>query len=148
MIRKEISEYQARDEVYIDAFCEDPKAGKSAALIEAGYKGTYLAQEAYRIHRRLQNRIDQRLDEMINEGASLGYSVLKQLATSAQSETVQARCAEALMNYAGRKPGERVTIQNEPQTVEEIDNEIRVIAKRLRQQGVDVSELLGESASD
>ena len=148
MIRKEISEYQVRDDAYIESFCEAPKAGKSAALEKAGYVGDYVAQEAYRIHKRLQQRIDQRLDDMINEGSVLGYSVLKKLATSAQSESVQAKCAEALMNYAGRKPGERVTIQNEPQTVEEIDKEIRVIATRLRQQGVDVTDLVGESASD
>ncbi|NOR43512.1 MAG: hypothetical protein GQ572_09265 [Gammaproteobacteria bacterium] len=123
MIRKDISEYQVRDEAYIEAFCENPKDGKSAALEKAGYVGEYIAQEAYRIHSRLQKRIDERLDEMINEGANLGYSVLKGLATGAQSESVQAKCAIALMDYSGRKPGEKLTIQKE-QTIEEIDAEI------------------------
>ena len=94
LIEQEMSEQKARDTAYIEAFCEDPQSGKQAALIKAGYTGSYAAQEAYRIHKRLQQRIDGRLDEMINEGSVLGYSVLKKLATSAQSESVQAKCAE------------------------------------------------------
>lgn len=141
--RKELSEYQARDLAYIEAFCEDPKAGKQAALREAGYEGDYPAQEAHRIHKRLQKRIDERLDMMINEGANLGYSVLKSLATDAQSESVQAKCAIALMDYSGRKPGDRLTIQNKPASIGEIDKEIHDIVTRLRGQGVDVSDLVG-----
>ena len=38
MIRKEISEYQVRDEAYIEAYCDDPQSGKSAALEKAGQK--------------------------------------------------------------------------------------------------------------
>ena len=128
MKRKEISEYQIRDEAYIEAFCEDPQSGKQAALLKAGYEGNYPAQEAYRIHKRLQSRIDARLDEMINEGANLGYSVLRNLATNAQSESVQAKCAMALMDYSGRKPGDKLTIAKE-QSIDEINAEIVELQK-------------------
>lgn len=127
--RKELSEYELRDEAYIEAFCEDPKAGKQSALLKAGYEGDYPAQEAYRIHKRLQKRIDERLDEMINEGANLGYSVLKNLATGAQSESVQAKCAIALMDYSGRKPGEKLTIEQE-KNMDELEAEIINLQKR------------------
>ena len=129
MINKEISEFKARDFLYIEAYTESPKAGKSAALEKAGYTGDYLAQESYRIHKRLQKRIDERLDEMINEGGNLAYSVLKGLATGAQSESVQAKCAIALMDYSGRKPGEKLTIKQE-QTLDEIDAEIIELQKK------------------
>ena len=128
MIRKEISEYQVRDEAYVEAYCEDPQSGKQAALIKAGYEGNYAAQEAYRIHKRLQARIDERLDEMINEGANLGYSVLKNLASNAQSESVQAKCAIALMDYSGRKPGEKITIKKD-KNIDQIDAEIIELQK-------------------
>jgi len=137
-----------RDEAYIEAFCEAPQSGKQAALLKASYKGHYPAQEAYRIHKRLQKRLDKRLDEIINEGSVLGYCVLKKLATTAQSETVQARCAEALMNYAGRKPGERVTIKNEPETLEDINKKIKEVVSRMRKRGVDVDELIGNYVND
>ena len=131
MIRKEISEYQVRDLAYLEAFCEDPQSGKQAALIKAGYEGNYAAQEAYRIHKRLQQRIDERLDEMINEGSVLGYSVLKKLATNAQSESVQAKCAECLMNYAGRKPGEKLTIKQDELTPEARREAIKALQVKL-----------------
>ena len=131
MIRKEISEYQVRDEAYIEAFCEDPQSGKQAALLKAGYEGQYPAQEAYRINKRLQKRIDERLDEIINEGCVLGYSVLKKLATSAQSEAVMAKCAEALMNYAGRKPRDTLTIKKDELTPEARREAIKTLQDKL-----------------
>lgn len=131
MIRKEISEYQVRDDAYVEAYCEDPQSGKQAALIKAGYEGNYAAQEAYRIHKRLQKRIDERLDEIINEGSVLGYSVLKKLATSAQSEAVMAKCAEALMNYAGRKPGDTLTIKKDELTPEARRDAIKALQDKI-----------------
>ena len=131
MIRKEVSEYQVRDEAYIEAFCEDPQVGKSAALEKAGYEGDYVAQEAYRIHKRLQQRIDDRLDEMIIEGANLGYSVLKNLSTSAQSESVQAKCAIALMDYAGRKPGDTLTIKKDELSPQERREAIKALQDKI-----------------
>ena len=131
MIRKAFSEYQVRDDAYIEAFCEYPQSGKQSALIKAGYEGGYAAQEAYRIHKRLQNRIDDRLDEMINEGANLGYSVLKSLATGAQSESVQAKCAIALMDYAGRKIGDTLTIKKDELTPQERSKAIKVLQDKL-----------------
>ena len=132
MIRKEISEYQERDEAYIDAFCEDPKAGKQAALLKAGYEGEYPAQEAYRIHKRLKDRIEERLTEQLQEGASLGHSVLMDLVKNANSESVKFSSAKALLEFGGRKPTDKLAIEEaRPQSIEEIDAEIAELHKKL-----------------
>ena len=132
MIRKAISEYQTRDEVYIEAYCENPKAGKSAALEKAGYTGDYLAQESYRVHRRLKVRIEERLTEQLQEGASLGHSVLMDLVKNASSESVKFSSAKALLEFGGRKPTDKLAIQDSrPQSIEDMDAEIVTLQREL-----------------
>lgn len=132
MIRKTISEYQGRDDAYCEAFCNDPKAGKSAALIVAGYQGNYLAQEAYRIHKRLKDRIEERLTEQLQEGASLGHSVLMDLVKNASSESVKFSSAKALLEFGGHKATDKLAIQNDrPQSIEEIDAAILKLQTEL-----------------
>lgn len=41
----------------------------------------------------------------------------------AQSESVQAKCAIALLDYSGRKPGEKLTIKQD-KSIDQIDAEI------------------------
>lgn len=68
---------------------------------------------------------------MINEGANLGYSVLKGLATGAQSESVQAKCAIALMDYSGRKAGDTLTIKKDELSPQERREAIKALQDKL-----------------
>ena len=129
---KTITDYHERDSAYIEAFCEDPKAGKSAALEKAGYTGEYIAQEAYRIHKRLKDRIEERLTEQLQEGASLGHSVLMDLVKNASSESVKFSSAKALLEFGGRKPTDKLAIQDSrPQSIEDMDAEIVTLQREL-----------------
>jgi hypothetical protein len=108
------------DDNYIKAFTEHPELGKKQALIAAGYVGDYAKQEAYRIHNRLREEIEKVLDDKILEGAHIGHQTLVELCKSSESEAVKAKVAKDLIDYAGRKAGERITITNE-KTDEELD---------------------------
>lgn len=102
------------DERYIELYCNDPKAGKTAALIGAGYVGEYASQEAARIHKRLADKIKQRLTEMINELDALSYNNLKTILEKPPEEVGYSNALAAIrqgMDYAGRKPGDVLTIK-------------------------------------
>ena len=121
------------DAAYIKAFTEHPELGKSHALKAAGYVGDYLAQEAYRTHLRLREEIEKVLDDKILEGAHIGYKTLVELCKESENETIKAKVAKDLIDYAGRKAGERITITNE-KTDEELDREIAELQRSIAQQ--------------
>ena len=126
-------EYGSLDDGYIAAFCENPGAGKKAAILKAGYVGDFAAQEAYRLHNKLRERIEARLDEMVQEGAMLGYSTMLQICKEAKSDATRLKAAEDLMNYGGRKPGDTLTIKKE-RSDEELDEEIARLQREVQEQ--------------
>ena len=111
------------DQRYIDAYCENPKEGKTAALLKAGYVGDYAPQEAYRLHKRLSDKIKQRYDEMISELDTLAYSNLLSILNKSPDEVGYSNALQAIragMDYAGRKPGETLTIKKQ-ESKEDLD---------------------------
>ena len=118
------------DDDYIKAYCDDPKAGKSAALVKAGYVGDYLAQEAYRIHNRLREKIRTTMDKLILDGGDIGYSVLVELCKNSDSDSVRVTAAKNLMDYAGRKPGDTLTVKHE-ESIEDIDSKIAELQQSI-----------------
>lgn len=122
------------DERYIELYCENPKAGKKAALIGAGYVGEYAAQEAARIHKRLNERIKQRLDDMFNELDALSFHNLKTILEKTPEEIGYSNALAAIKcgaEYAGRKPGETVTIKHE--SMEDIDKALEQTQREIEQ---------------
>jgi len=110
-------EYGSLDDGYIAAFCENPGAGKKAAILKAGYVGDFAAQEAYRLHNKLM----------------LGYSTMLQICKEAKSDATRLKAAEDLMNYGGRKPGDTLTIKKE-RSDEELDEEIARLQREVQEQ--------------
>lgn len=126
------------DELYIEAWLEQPDGTKLDALRKAGHPNPS-RQRAWQIHNRLSAEIDRRLDAKIQENAALGLSTLVKLTKKAKSEAVQAQCASKLMEYAGKQKPDRVIIEN--RSPEDIDAEIAAIQRRiLEAQGEDVPE--------
>lgn len=121
------------DEKYIAAFIEHPELGKTQAILAAGYTGGYAKQEAYRLHKKLLDRIEKELDDKILDGAHVGHSTLVHLCKEAESETVKAKVAKDLIDFAGRKAGERVTVTHELSD-EERDEEIIRLTKEIAEQ--------------
>jgi len=103
---------KALDDLYIDAYLECP-TNKTAALQLAMERGGYLGkvhrQRANELHTRLKHKISKLLDERMLEGAAMGYSVLFQLATTADNEGVQAAAAVKLIEYAGKNKPQETT---------------------------------------
>jgi hypothetical protein len=121
------------DAAYIKAFTEHPELGKTHAIKAAGYVGDLAKQEAYRIHNRLREEIEKVLDDKILEGAHLGHQTLISLCKGAESEAIKAKVAKDLIDYAGRKAGERITVTN-TKTDEELDQEIAELQRSIKEQ--------------
>jgi len=129
------SRYRAYDEMYIQYYCENPELGKSVALKKAGFSGKCIKQKAWALHKRLLERIEKRLDDSILEGAHIGHSKLVHLCKESESETVQAKCAKDLIDFAGRKAGERITVTHEMSDEERDSEIIRLQAEIVEQEG-------------
>ena len=87
------------DQLYIQAYVQNPAAGKSAALIKAGFKGANVRQRAYELHKRLRRQIDQELTDMFSQGILIGMDGLKKLAAGAEQESVRAAACSKLVEY-------------------------------------------------
>jgi hypothetical protein len=118
------------DDNYIKAFTEHPELGKKQALIAAGYVGDYAKQEAYRIHNRLREKIEAVLDEKILDGAHLGHQTLVKLCKESDSEAVKAKVAKDLIDYAGRKAGDKLIVEDH-RSNDELDQEIAAAQQRI-----------------
>jgi hypothetical protein len=115
------------DDRYVESYLDDPKAGKKSALLKAGYVGEYATQEACRIHNRLRERIKLEMDTMVQDGGDIGFNVLMELAKDTEtSASVRAMAAKNLLDYAGRKPSDTITIKKEL-SIEEIDAELELL---------------------
>ena len=105
------------DEHYILAYLEQPEAGKTAALRKAGFTG----------------KIEQALETMMSESTILGHKVIRRLATESDSEATQLNAARMLMDYGGRKPTDKLLVNEPDRTPEEIDAEIAIIQRRIEE---------------
>lgn len=121
----------ALDEHYINAYLEHPEAGKTAALRKAGYTGKNISQRASEIHRRLSRQIESALEAKMAESTILGHSVIRRLATESDSETTQLNAAKMLMDYGGRKPTDKLLINDNQRPIEDIDAEIDKVQRRI-----------------
>ncbi len=123
------------DDRYIEEYCNNPTGTKVSALKRAGFQGNNTNVKACKMHKRLRSRIEKELDDRILEGAHVGHNVLVDLCKNSESDTVKAKCAKDLIDFAGRKAGERVTVTHEI-SEEERDSEIlRLHAEISEQEG-------------
>ena len=121
------------DDAYINAYCNNPMAGKKAALIEAGFVGEHIAQEAYRMHGRLKDQIKARTDQLIDSLDTLAATQLLNILSKPVDEVGYANMNKSIqqgLDYAGRKPGDVLTIKKEA-TLDDIDNHIEQLQKEL-----------------
>jgi hypothetical protein len=116
------------DDRYIEAYTDNPLAGKSAALSKAGYIGDYLAQEAHRIHKRLAPKIREIIEARAVEGISVGHSVMMELAKESDSDNVRGAMAKGLIEY-----GERIQLatrsNEDSMSMEQIDAELALLER-------------------
>ena len=121
------------DDAYINAYCNNPMAGKKAALIEAGFVGEHIAQEAYRMHGRLKDQIKARTDQLIDSLDTLAATQLLNILSKPVDEVGYANMNKSIqqgLDYAGRKPGDTLTIKKEA-TLDDIDNHIEQLQREL-----------------
>jgi len=127
------------DEHYIDIYLDNP-SNKTKALEKAakaaGIECDTSRQRASEIHRRLQHKIEARLIQRIMDGATLGYSVLYQMAADEETNpSVRAKCASLLIEYAGK---------NKPDTNSKTSRSRIDIKAEIKKTQIRISQLTGE----
>ena len=129
------------DDAYVAAYCDNPKAGKTAALIEAGYAGNNIPQEAYRMHKRLATRIRDRTTELINGLDTLAANQLEAILQTDIKEVGYAnmnRSIQQALEFAGRKDN-TVIIKQETMSSDERQEAIQVLQDRLKLEQKDIT---------
>lgn len=125
------------DQRYIDAYCENPKEGKKAALLKAGYAGDYAAQEAYRIHKRVQHLIDLRVNETKHNLATLALKQLTDILGKDVSEVGSASMLTAIkqgLDYSGHKPSDKLEVTEKTLSFEEMEAELKELERQEAEQ--------------
>ena len=127
------------DEHYIDIYLDNP-SNKTEALRRAaelaGIDCDVSRQRAREVHRRFQHRIESGLIKRMMEGATLGYSVLyKMTADESTSESVRAKCASLLIEYAGK---------NKPDLHQNTNRNRTNIKEEIKQTQLRIAQLTGE----
>ena len=119
------------DEDYINAYLQHPEKGKTAAIRQAGYTGSHPSQRAHKLHERLSGEIESALNIKMAESTALGHSIICDIAMNAESEATRLNAAKMMLDYGGKKPTDKLMIQDEHRTVEEIDAEIEAVQRRI-----------------
>lgn len=134
--------HNALDDSYITAYCDNPIAGKTTALLKAGYAGNSAKQEAYRMHKRLQQRIYERTSERIANLDNLAASQLETILATDIETVGYANMAKAIqqgMDYAGRKNADTVILKQDSMTSDERQEAIQVLQDRLKLDSKDIT---------
>lgn len=123
---------KAIDPYYIDAYLDNPKAGKRKAL-ETAYKVAGVdkdatRQRAYDLHDRLRDQIERRLVKLAADYKAIGLSKLVELCKSAEAESVQLAAAKTLTTELFPN----VTIER-IETIEDIDAELAELESEIAQ---------------
>lgn len=113
------------DDAYIFNYTQNPKAGKAAALREAGYTGSHERQEAYRMHNRLRLKIQAVTAENMRDVGSLSLNQLEGILKSTPAETGAANMLHAI------KLGKEFS-QTAPQPLEDMPKQVDHEARRRR----------------
>ncbi len=121
------------DDDYIKNLILNPQAGKTKALIAAGYTGDYPAQKAYVMYKRLHKKIRAALDSAQLMSGLIGQQILLTTALTTDNERLRLDAAIKLMEYADFKPSDKVEFI-EPQSKAQIEREIIDITARIKQQ--------------
>ena len=129
------------DDKYVEAYCNDPVGGKTKALITAGYVGSNINQEAYRMHKRLATRIRDRTTELINGLDTLAANQLEAILQTDIKEVGYAnmnRSIQQALEFAGRKDN-TVIIKQETMSSDERQEAIQVLQDRLKLEQKDIT---------
>jgi len=140
-------EQNSLDDGFVNAYCERPMDGKTAALITAGFVGDNIPQEAYRMFKRLLPQIKKRTDDLINTLDALAASQLEGILKSKVDEVGYSNMNTAIkqgMDYAGRKPGDTLTIVK-TQTIDDLNGEISNLHKETAEaEGKTIDQVMKE----
>lgn len=117
------------DREYIRAYLDAPENGKLAALRKTSHPNPTRTR-AWDLHNRLKATINSELDAMIIDGAAVGYNTTLKLAKGADSESVQAKCAENLMAWGDKTKPAKIEVLH-TDSAETMDAEIAILTERI-----------------
>lgn len=123
------------DDAYIFNYTNNPKGGKTQALIEAGFEGTYPSQEAYRMHNRLRPKIQKVMQEITQDLATLSNQQLTGILRSTPQETGYSAMLAAIkigFEYSGLQPNQQTETPVRPNQ-DAIQRRIETLQKQIEQ---------------
>ena len=110
-------------ERFVDAYCEHGDARRAA--LDAGYKeGKYISNQACNLKRQLGSQIQKRMQEKFVDHTPNAFKAMKELMSDSLSDTVKFQCAKDLMDRAGFKATDKLTIEEDKKTVPELEAEL------------------------
>ncbi len=127
------------DDAYIFNYTQNPKAGKSAALRDAGFQGEHVRQEAYRMHNRLRLKIQAVTAENMRDVGSLSLNQLEGILKSNLEQTGTANMLHAIKMGIDFSKTAPKSLENMPVLVNPDDRRRRI--QQLQQQ---ISEKTGK----
>lgn len=129
-----MAERNSYDDDFIYHFLADPKAGKTQAIIKAGYTGKNPNQMAYRVFERLRPRINEEFEKRKNDYAMLGHRIIVEVAKDTEtSKGDKLKAGKMLMDYGGHSPSHvmDVNFKIDGLTDDQLDNRISELERMI-----------------
>jgi len=120
-----------KQQKFIEYYCETGEQLESAR--RAGYKNTpALYHQAYKLKRELAPEIAKRMAERFADKAPTALNTINELMLNSDSDAIRLQAAKDMMDRAGYKPKDKVSIEEDKKSVKELEAELVLLVGRER----------------
>ena len=113
---------------FIEHHCLTGNATKSA--IVAGYSERTAKQKGYELKKMYSGEIEEKTRKMVQDMVPVSLSMLNQLVTTAESESVRLSAVKDVLDRAGMKPVDRIeTTTIEQTSIADLEKELQNLLK-------------------
>jgi len=120
-----------KQQKFIEYYCETGEQLESAR--RAGYKDTpALYYQAYKLKRELAPEIAKRMAERFADKAPTALNTINELMLNSDSDAIRLQAAKDMMDRAGYKPKDKVSIEEDKKSVKELEAELILLVGRER----------------
>ena len=120
-----------KQQKFIEYYCETGEQLESAR--RAGYKDTpALYHQAYKLKRELEPEIVKRMAERFADKAPSALNTINELMLNSDSDAIRLQASKDIMDRAGYKPKDKVSIEEDKKSVKELEAELVLLVGRER----------------
>ena len=120
-----------KQQKFIEYYCETGEQLESAR--RAGYKDTpALYHQAYKLKRELGPEIVKRMAERFADKAPSALNTINELMLNSDSDAIRLQASKDIMDRAGYKPKDKVSIEEDKKSVKELEAELVLLVGRER----------------